>query len=122
PATTQLPDQRRANPAPHPGRRVGAEPGATTDDRTEQRGSPARLDEVARVVVGDPRYVPLVDAEEPAGRVHRRLWLVDDLAVADHQDPVRVDVAAQVRDLLAVQPEVAVAPERRPAGGGPRVL
>ena len=76
-AAAQLVDQRLADLAPDPWGREGAEPGAAADDRAQQRGPPAGLDEVARVVVGDARHVPLVDAEEAAGAVDGRLRLVD---------------------------------------------
>ena len=41
---------------------------------------------------------------------------------AQHQDPVGGDVVEEVRELLAVPAQLAVAPERRPPGGHPLVL
>ena len=48
--------------------------------------------------------------------------VVDQVAIAHHQHPLGIDVAVEVAQLVAVQPELAVAPERRPACADPVVL
>ena len=101
------------------GRRELAEAGAGADHRTEHGRPPAGVDVAAGVVPRDGGDLARADAEEAAGPVDGGRRVVDDVAVAQHQDPLGVDVLVQVVELLAVQPELAVAPERRPARPAP---
>ena len=104
------------------GGRELAEPGAGPHGAAEHRGAPARLGVGARVVARDRRDVALGDAEEPAHLVDRLGRRLDDVVVAHHQHPLAVDVPIEVLELAAVEPEVLVAPERRPAGVDPLPL
>ncbi len=122
PVVAQQAERQRVDRPPHLRRRELPEPRAAAHDRPEQPRPPARRDEAARVVARDRVDLALPDPEEPAHPVDRRAGRVDEVAVADDEDALGVDVAVQVRQLLAVPPELAVAPEGRPAGADPLVL
>jgi hypothetical protein len=109
-------DQGLAHLAPHPrGDELTGE-GAGPDGRSHEPALQAWPGEAARVVLGDPVDVSGLDAEERAHLVHGRAGLVDEVAIAHDQHVFAGHVVVEVPELLAVQTEVAVAPEGCPAG------
>ena len=114
-ALVQLADQRLADPAPHLGREELADRRAGPDHRRQGADPRAVLDEDPGVVLGDRVDLGRLHAQEAEDPVQGDRRLVDELAVAQQQHPLAVDVLEQVGDLAAVHPEPLVVPERRPA-------
>ena len=73
----------------------------------QDRGARSGSDEACDVVVRDRSTRPVAIPRKSHVPVDGAGWVVDDRAVPQDQHPLPVDVAEQVRELLAVPPQLA---------------